>query len=285
MITNLFASTLETPTLKAEPVLQIGPITVNNSQLLGLFVMLILVVLFVFIASKVKPKPTKNLLATLIESIVEYSINIMSEVMHSRRKAIKYAPLVLTLFFVIIINNWAGLLPGVGHAITTNTHEGTVPLLRGFTSDLNNTLALAIVTIIMVQAYAIAELKPVGYLKHFFSDKPYNPINLFVGLLELIGEFTKVMSLSLRLFGNIFAGEVLLLVIGSISGYFAPVTTLPFIIMELFVGFIQAFVFAMLTVVYLAIATDKHEYEAAHSDQNLTSKPLNVSTNSSVSSG
>lgn len=245
--------------------------------------MLLIVAVFVAIARNVKLRPSKNPVVGLVEAAAEYALNMMSEVMHSRRKAVRYVPLILTLFFVIMLNNWAGLLPGVGHAVTTSTHEGHVPLLRGFTSDLNNTLALAIVTMIMVQIYAIIELKPLGYLKHFFSDKPYNPINLFVGVLELVGEFTKVMSLSLRLFGNIFAGEVLLLVIGSISGYLAPVTTLPFIFMELFVGFIQAFVFAMLAIVYLAIATDKHEAEHAKTPQQ--SEPLQTLQTEGASSG
>lgn len=258
---NFFASAIAIPTLEAEPILKLGPIAIRNSQLLGIVTLILLSTFFILVARQAKVRPSKNPIVGLIEMACEYVLNLMAEVMHSRRKAIAFAPLILTLFFVIMFNNWTGLLPGVGHAITTNTHDGAVPLLRGFNSDLNNTLAMAIVTMVMVQVYAIKELRPLGYLKHFFSDKPYNPINLFVGVLEVIGEFTKMMSLSLRLFGNVFAGEVLLLVIGTISGYLAPVTTLPFVLMEIFVGFIQAFVFAMLAIVYLAISTDNHETE------------------------
>lgn len=279
----LFASTIDIPTLQAEPVLKLGPVAVRNSQLLGIAILLLLVFMFIVVARNIKVKPSKNPVVGLIEMACEYVLNLMSEVMRSRRKAVTYAPLILTLFFVIMFNNWAGLLPGVGHAITTHTNEGAVPLLRGFTSDLNNTLAMAIVTMVMVQIYAIKELRPLGYLKHFFSDKPYNPINLFVGVLEVIGEFTKVMSLSLRLFGNIFAGEVLLLVISTISGYLAPITTLPFVLMEIFIGFIQAFVFAMLAIVYLTIATDKHEAE--HEATPLPSESLQALTPEGVSNG
>jgi F-type H+-transporting ATPase subunit a len=181
--------------------------------------------------------------------------------MNDRRRAIRFAPLILTLFFVILINNWFGLIPGVGHSLLANTPAGHVPFLRSFSSDLNDTLSLAIVTMVMVQIYSIRELGGLGYFKHFFTDKPYNPINIFIGFIEVLGEFTKIMSLSLRLFGNIFAGEVLLFVITSITGWASPVVSLPFMFMEAFAGFIQAFVFAMLAIVYLTISTTDHSHE------------------------
>lgn len=259
----IFASALEVPPIKAEELFHLGPVAIRNSTLLGWLILLVVTGLLIWAARRISLRPSKSRLASMVEAVCEYAINLMAEIMQDKRRAKRFAPLILTLFFLILLNNWAGLLPGVGHSLLAHTEAGHIPFLRGFTSDLNDTLALAIVTIALVQVYSIKELGGMGYLKHFFTDKPYNPINLFVGLLEVIGEFTKIMSLSLRLFGNIFAGEVLLFVITSITGYFAPVASLPFVLMEMFAGFIQAFVFAMLTVVYLTISTSGHDDHAA----------------------
>lgn len=275
-----FANSLAIPPVQAENLFEIGPIAVRNSTFFGFLVTSIIVVLLIWAGRSITMRPSKNKFIFILELGVDYFVNLMSEIMGSRSKAMKFSPLIISLFFVILINNWAGLLPGVGHSITATTAEGHVPFLRAFTSDLNNTLSLAILTMLMVQVYSIKELGGLGYLKHFFTDKPYNPVNIFVGLLEIVSECTKALSLSLRLFGNIFAGEVLLFVINSITGYLAPLATLPFIVMELFAGFIQAFVFAMLTIVYLSIATADHSHDEAHHSSNHsfdTHKPTVVS--------
>lgn len=253
-----FASSTEIPPVKAERLFDIGSLSIHNSTLLGFFITVAVVVFLVWIARQTSVRPSRNKFVSIVEASTEYSVNLLSEIMGSREKAIKYSPLVLSLFFVILINNWVGLLPGVGHSLLATVGGEHVPLLRGFTSDLNNTLALALLTIVLVQIYSIKELGGIGYLARFFTYKPYNPVNLFVGILEVISEITKVISLSFRLFGNIFAGEVLIVVIMTIAGYFAPVAILPFIAMEIFAGFIQAFVFAILTVVYLTISTSGH---------------------------
>lgn len=257
-IFSFFAESLEVPPIKAERILHLGPIGIHNSTLLGWLVFGLVLIGMIWIAHRISIRPSKNRFVSAIEAICEYVVNLMDGIMNDRAKAIKFAPLILTLFFVILINNWFGLLPGVGHSLLANTPAGHVPFLRSFSSDLNDTLSLAIVTMVLVQIYSIRELGGLGYFKHFFTDKPYNPIYIFVGLIEVLGEFTKIMSLSLRLFGNIFAGEVLLFVITSISGWLAPVISLPFVFLEAFGGFIQAFVFAMLAIVYLTISTTGH---------------------------
>ncbi len=250
--------------LKAEELFSVGPFVVTNSTLLGIAVAGFMIWLLTKAAQEVSVKPGSRL-SQVIEAGCEFVINTAEGIFHSRKKAVAYAPMLLTLFFFILFNNWAGMLPGVG-TILSRSHGEAAPLFRAFTSDINGTLALAIVTIVLVQVYAIRELGVKGHLKHYFSNQPWNPINLFVGLLEVIGEFTRMMSLSLRLFGNVFAGEVLLGVIAKISSLGSPVTTLPFIFMELFVGFIQAFVFTMLTIVFLAVATHHEESEEHGSD-------------------
>jgi len=124
--------------------------------------------------------------------------------------------------------------------------EVFVPLFRSTNSDLNNTLALAIVSVASVQFFGIITIGFFKYAGKFFVSpfkKPYG-VGTFVGLLELVSEFSKMISFSFRLFGNIFAGEVLLVVVSMIIPYIVP---LPFMFLELFVGFIQALVFSMLS--------------------------------------
>ena len=127
-----------------------------------------------------------------------------------------------------------------------------VTLFRSVNSDLNVTLALALISVGVTHYYSISSLGIVDYLKRYFS---INPVNLFVGLLEIIAEITKILSLSFRLFGNIFAGEALLM---TISSLFAFVLPLPFIFLEIIVGFVQAAIFMMLTLVFMVILTEKH---------------------------
>lgn len=142
-------------------------------------------------------------------------------------------------------------------------HAGAkfVPLLRGATADVNTTLALAVVAVIAIQYFGFVT---VG--KHYstrFVDIS-NPINFFIGALEIVSEFSKIISFAFRLFGNIFAGEVLLTVIAFLMPFIAP---LPFLMLEIFVGFIQALVFSMLTAVFLNVAVShgaEHTENAAH---------------------
>ena len=138
------------------------------------------------------------------------------------------------------------------HGGEEESHEVFVPLFRGPTADLNTTLALAIFSVLMIQYYGVKHLGK-AYLKKFFDFS--NPINTFVGFLELISEFSKIISFSFRLFGNIFAGEVLLTVIAFLVPFIAP---LPFLGLEIFVGFVQALVFMMLSLVFISMATTSH---------------------------
>ncbi len=238
--------------LHAEKLFNIGGVAITNSMILGWLVSAVLTIVFIRAASKVKVK-TGGMGVTIIELLVGGVTDLAADIMHDRKKAAKYAPFLVTLFCFILFNNWAGLLPGVG----TITYHGE-PLLRAWTSDLTGTLALSAISIVLVLIYSARELGFKGFSQHYFSKQPWNPINLFVGFLEILGEFTRVASLSLRLFGNIFAGEVLLLVLSVITSFGSPIATLPFIFMEFFVGFIQAFVFTTLVIVYLALAVAHH---------------------------
>ena len=159
----------------------------------------------------------------------------------------KLFPLTFTFFLLILIGNWIGLLPVVG-PITVNH----APLFRGPNADLSTTLAFALISVGATQYFGIKELGAKGYLSKFFNFK--NPMNAVLGILETIQEFSKIISFSFRLFGNIFAGEVLLVVIAFLVPLLLPV---PFLALEVFVGFIQALVFTVLTAIFISVATEK----------------------------
>ena len=232
-------------------------ISVSNSLILSLITASFLVGGgFLAVRSlRMIPGKAQNFIETLLEGILTF----MGQALGSKEQAKKFFPLVATIFLFILFNNWVGVLPGTGSIGFYEEHAGEqsfIPLLRSANSDLNTTFALALISVIAIQWYGIRKL---GFMRHIskFLVFTKGPIHFFVGILELIGEFAKVLSFSFRLFGNIFAGEVLLLIIMTLVPVIAP---LPFIMLEFFVGFIQALVFAMLTLIFLKIATAEVEH-------------------------
>ena len=234
--------------LAAEKIGHIGSFPITNSILLSWVASLFLIIVSLVATSKITTIPNK--IQNFFEIIVEFLFDTANNVLENEEVTKKYFPLIATLFIFIVTNNWLGLIPGVGtigiHEINKEGHEVLVPLLRAGTADLNMTLALAIVTMIAVQVFGVAAIGTFKYAKKFFNFS--NPINFFVGGLELMGEFAKIVSFSFRLFGNVFAGEVLLVVIAFLVPYIAP---LPFFFLELFVGLIQGLVFTMLALVFI----------------------------------
>lgn len=235
--------------LAAEKLFYIGPLPVTNSLLTTWLVTLILIGFAFIVTRKVTPIPSP--LQNFAEFLVEKLRNMVESVAGEKTKA--FFPIIASFFFFIIVGNYLGLLPGVG---TIGFHEGKnfVPLFRSINSDINTTLALALVSVIATHYFAIKYLGIVEYLKKWF---PLNPIMLFVGVIELAGEFTKVVSLSFRLFGNIYAGESVLHTAS--HKLFAFIVPLPFLSLELIVGFVQALVFSMLTLAFMVLLTEKHE--------------------------
>jgi F-type H+-transporting ATPase subunit a len=262
---SLFAADGPGVPLAAEPVFHVGPLAVTNSMLFGLVIAVFVVSLFAAAAKRTSLNP-KSKFAFAIETVVEFLLNTAEETFGDRKKALKHLPLLVTLFTFILVSNLSGLIPGVG-TVVAQTADGSVPLFRAFTTDLNATLALAILTITTVQFYAIKELGIVGHLKHYFTDKPYNPLNLFLGLIEVMGEFIRILTLSMRLFGVIYAGEVLIHAVGSLAGNFGWASMVPVYLMEVFFSAIQAYIFVMLTTVYLSIATTHAEGGVPEEDE------------------
>ena len=195
--------------LRAEEIFHIGSFPVTNSVLLAFVALIVLTVFAVILRRGLKMVPGG--VQNIAEIVIDGALGLMDSVLGDRRKSEKYLPIVLTVFLFVICSNWLGLLPGVG-SLTVRSAGGTVPLFRSPAADLNFTLALALIAVTFANALGVAAIGLGGRLKIFFNFK--NPIAFFVGILELISEFAKIISFSFRLFGNVFAGEVLLTIIG-----------------------------------------------------------------------
>ncbi|HUT21928.1 MAG TPA: F0F1 ATP synthase subunit A [Candidatus Bipolaricaulota bacterium] len=246
--------------LSAEPIFHLGKFTITNSLLTTWVVVCFLIVAAVVLKKKLKKEPKGY--QNLVEMIFDGFLNVMDGVTGSRKLSIKFFPIVTTIFLFVIFCNWVGLLPGVGSIGFHELHEGKeafVPLFRAGSADLNMTLAVAVIAVAATHFFGIVTLGVVKHVGKFISLKNLikNPIMFFIGILETIGEVAKTISFSFRLFGNVFAGEVLLTVVAFLVPYIAP---LPFLFLEIFVGLIQAVVFAMLTLVFLSVQTMEHEH-------------------------
>jgi len=230
--------------LAGETLFTVLGFSVTNSLLTTWVVMAILIFVATIVSSDLKLYPTRFQVAA--ELVVGGMYTTFQGILGNKTAA--YFPLVMTFFVFIIAGNWFGLIPGVGSIGIAETPM--IPLLRAPTADLNTTFALALISVIAIQVAGIRALGGMAYIGKFITFK--DPISFYVGLLELVSELGKILSFAFRLFGNIFAGEVLLAVVAFLIPYFAPV---PFLGLEIFVGFIQALVFAMLTAVFLSAAT------------------------------
>ncbi len=238
----------------AEKLFGIGPFAVTNTLLMTWVVALFLIIISQLVVWRINIVP--NFLQNIVESAVEALLGFMEQIFHSRKKAEQYFPLIATIFTLVMISNWFGIIPGVGSIGIYHVEAGQrvfVPLLRSVASDLNFTLAIAVISVVAVNLFGFIALGFKGHASKFVNFK--SPIGFFVGMLEIVGEFAKMISFSFRLFGNVFAGEVLLIITGFLVPYIVPV---PFLFLELFVGFIQAMVFATLTLVFISIAVEEH---------------------------
>lgn len=241
--------------LKPELLAEIGSFQVTNTFLVTIAVSLMLIIGSWVLRSRLKTVP--GMFQNIAESILEFLLSTVDSIMQDEKLTRRTFPLVATIFLFVLAANWIELVPGLGTIGIWGSHEGhaaLIPFIRSNSADLNMTLALSLIAVFSIQFFGIATIGAAKYASKFFVSpmhKPYG-IGTFVGLLELVGEVSKIISFSFRLFGNIFAGEVLLIVMLMLTRYLVPV---PFLIMELFVGVIQALVFAMLTAVFIKIAT------------------------------
>jgi F-type H+-transporting ATPase subunit a len=260
--------------LSAEPIYHLGSFTITNSLLNTWLVVLIIIALAILVKRKISMIPRG--IVNWFEVGIEEALNLFDQVTGSREKSLKVFPLIFTFFIFILLNNWLGLIPGlnaIGYIKEQNQEAIFVPYFRGGTTDLNTTLALSLIAFFLIHVFGIIAVGIWKYFNKFINIKALieipkkflknpaviliNPIKFFVGLIEIVGEIAKVVSLSFRLFGNIFAGEVLLMSIALIFAYVVPI---PFLLLEIIVGLIQALVFSMLTLVFLTIAMAEEEH-------------------------
>lgn len=245
---------MEHISLASQTIFHIGSFPITNSIIATWLAMFVLIIIGLSL-DKIRevPKGLQNIVEFALESL----LNLIDSVTQDRAKTKRFFPWIVTFFLFILTANWMELIPGfsaIGLNKITNEENVFIPFLRSANSDLNTTLGLALISMIMIQIFGIMAIGFVKYLKKFVNFS--GGINFFVGVLESISEFAKIISFSFRLFGNIFAGEVLLVVITFLIPYVVP---LPFYALEIFVGFIQALVFAMLTLVFMTSATILHE--------------------------
>ncbi|MEI8097121.1 MAG: F0F1 ATP synthase subunit A [Candidatus Moraniibacteriota bacterium] len=246
--------------IAAEKLFSIGSLPITNALMVGFFVSIFLILLTQIVLRKMTlvPRGVQNVLEFVFEALLD----LVESVTQDKKQARQFFPIIATIFLFVLISNWAGLLPGlgtIGLLHTVGEHSTIIPFLRSTSADLNFTLALSLIAVFTVQFTGIATLGVIKYGKKFFVSpfhKPYG-IGTAVGILELVSELGKMISFTFRLFGNVFAGEVLLTVMLHLVPYLLP---LPFMFLEIFVGFIQAIVFAMLTLVFLKTATIPAEH-------------------------
>jgi len=232
-----------------ENIAKIGNFYITNTLFCSLIASLLLILIGVYIRLRFKEKPAPNSIQNFFEFLLEKILSFVKAILRSEKLVFRVFPLIATFFIFIIFENLLGLLPGFLGAFYIQNGNIKIPLLRSPNSDLNATLALALIAVASIQYFGATTLGFKKYLKRFFNFT--NPFKLIIGFFELLSDITKILSLSLRLFGNILAGEVLLLVAGFFLPYFLP---LPFIFLEIFVGVIQAFIFATLSLVFIKTA-------------------------------
>ncbi len=239
--------------IKAEPVFHLNSFKVTNSLVLSAIVLVFSLIIALRYSKEV---------VSVRKSGFFYVFNTMLKGLYGLFESIMghnitfFFPILSAFFVYILFQNWFGLLPGVGSiliAVTEGAHTLRVPLFRGNNADINATLALALISVVLMQVYGIKFLGFKDHIQKYINLS--NPINFFLGFLEILSEISRVLSFAFRLFGNIFAGEVLM----TIVAFLVPVlASFPFLILEIFVGLVQALVFSLLTSVFMSLAVAKH---------------------------
>lgn len=245
--------------LAPDTLFSIGGMPITNTLVTGSGVMLLLIFIGILVGRNLRMIPGR--IQTLFEIVFGFILDYATEILESEKIAKRFFPLLVTLFLFIFTSNVLEFTPGIG-SIGFFTEEGFAPLFRSVNTDLNVTLALTIIAVITIEVAGIVAVGFFRYAGKFLNFRSF--IGFIVGIIELVSELSRFVSFSFRLFGNIFAGEVLLGVVGLFAPYIVPVPLMAF---EMFVGFIQAVVFAMLTLFFIKLAiTDPHAHEGGHEE-------------------
>jgi len=278
--------------LRPSTLAHLGPMPVSNTLLASLLASVLLTAFALLARRRLVDIPKARSLQNLVEAGFEFLLDFMQR--FAGEHAVRFFPVVATFFLFILVSNWLSMFPGVGSiGLETKTAQGItfVPLLRGATSDLNTTCALAICSVASGQFFGASTLGLSTHLLRYFAISKWisffralfagrkprfslllsGALDVFIGVLELFDELTKILSFTFRLFGNIFGGEVLLLVIAFLMPF---LVSIPFMALELFTGLVQAFIFAVLSTAFFARAVAAHsEIETNESTTGLSDGP------------
>lgn len=266
-IFSFFQVPVEQPPVQPETLLSIGSLHITNAMFMGVFVTLLFLIASLIIYKRAALLPTK--FQMIAEIVVESFTSLIEQIVGNKENAEKLVPLIGTLFLFIGVSNIIALIPG----LTSITYNG-ISIFRTPTNDFNMTFSLALAMVLLTNVMSIQVFGPVAYIGKFIkikeivigfksgiTDGMLAIIDFFIGLLDIVSEFAKIISLSLRLFGNMFAGEILAAIL---LGSFAAIVPAPWIAMNLLVGVLQALVFGALTAAYyqLAVETSVEEQQS-----------------------
>ncbi|MDE1924656.1 MAG: F0F1 ATP synthase subunit A [Patescibacteria group bacterium] len=247
--------------LAAERLFILWGIPVTNSLLTAWCVIVLLVIVGYFVGRNPQLIPGK--VQAAFEWLFEFVLNYMEETLGSRELAVRFFPLIVTIFFFILASNLLEFLPFFG-SVGLYQNGALVPLFRSSSTDLNTTLALALIAYFVIELTGVVMLGFLRYGSKFVNFKG-GALGFLIGIIEFISNLARLISFSFRLFGNIFAGEVLIVVVISFLPLVLPV---PLMLFETFVGLVQAAIFALLTLVFIKIAISEphgeHEPAKAH---------------------
>lgn len=265
------------PQLPPESIFHVFGLAVTNTMITAWITIVVLGGIFYAATRRIKLIPSR--LQVMVELVLGWLLKLCQDAAGDKNGR-RFFPLVATLFLFVIANAWLSLIPGFGSILATNSHGEVVPILRGANTDINFTLALALVSFVLVEYWGMSVLGSAKYLKKFFNFGPFitavkqvlggkakqglgglfsGAISIFVGFLEFILEFVRILSFTFRLFGNMTGGEILLLMMMFLSPF---VLAVPFYGLEILVGFVQALIFGGLTLSFATIAITSHTEEA-----------------------
>ena len=263
--------------LPAEEIFHIGGFAVTNTIIAGWITIVFLAGLAWAITHRIRLIPSR--LQSLLESALEWMLNFCVDVAGEKNGRM-FFPVITTIFLFVIMNSWLSLVPGFGSITKTVVEEGekhVLPLLRGANTDINFTLALALISFVFVEYLGIRHGGGLRYFTKFINVRQFGrgagqlvrgkvragavgmsmgAIDIFVGVLEALGEFVRIISFTFRLFGNMLGGEILILMMLFLMPW---VLAIPFYGLELLVGLVQALIFGGLTLVFASIAVTPHE--------------------------
>ena len=265
------------PELPAEVVFHIFGFPITNS-IIAAWLTIIILVGFSYVVSRrlrLIPGRLQALLEIALGALLDFCQSVAGE-----ENGRRFFPIVATIFLFVAFNAWLRLLPGFGSILVTSPEGESVHLLRAANTDINMPLAIALMSFVFVEFFGIRSLG-ISYLKKFVNVGQFlaglrqlirgqflaglnglltGVIDIFIGFVEALSELVRMVSFTLRLFGNMTAGEILLL----IAIFLVPfLFALPFYGLELLVGFVQALIFGGLTLIFLTVAVAPHEEEAA----------------------